>query len=392
MDHFFRLMRLLRSHRLYFSLIGYLLIFALLVPPQKGEIRYLQTPTIPFDWDKLQTAIVSFSDTVSGDMIQQVKTWEGIPLFYAQDIRTGVCFDNKCRPLDLTVYWNITGRYLGFKIPDGEFLSRYDHEPFAAEDYDRLHTLLADPQLPFRNITFEELIQQATINTDSIDAVSGATSKDLLAYVVEGAAYTTYTLWNIIYGPAQGAVRRLTEQAMTPELLTLILNSPSSQDRVWGLGQIDKSAKLETPLEGALLNIIGGSAYFPAYSAINAIEPSHLYSDALQVGLFSKYQDVNHSLKKLIISKLKEAPAISMELISQSRKILGNLNGEQLGQILELYDQFAIYDRLTARSVASLLTNNNRFISGKAYKFLVDLPQKDETIIQALHKYQSADN
>lgn len=365
-----------------------MLIFASSTSQKTPEISYSQAATIPFDWDTLQSDTVSFQDTLSGEFLHQVKTLEGIPLFYTKDILTGVCFDNKCRPLNLTVYWNITGRYLGFKLPDGEFLSRYDHKPFAAEDYIRLHKLLADPHLPLGNVPFEELIRPSEVPADSLDAVSGATSKDILAYVVEGAAYTTYTMWNIVYGPTQEWVRRLTEQEMTPALLALILKSPSSEDKIWGLGRIDGAKELDTRIENALLEIIGGEDFFAAYSAVDVLTPAHLRSEPLQIRLFFAYETVNYNLGKLIIEKLNEAPKLNAEVVKRSREILDGLNGIQLGYVLDLYRRHAILDMATCQAVAGLMKKNNRFIAEKAYKYLMEVHTDDEAIIRELKKYE----
>ena len=58
----------------------------------------------------------------------------------------------------MIIYWNITGRYLGFELPVGEFLSKSEHKPFSEEEYERLNDLLADPSLPFGEISFNSLM------------------------------------------------------------------------------------------------------------------------------------------------------------------------------------------------------------------------------------------
>ena len=112
-----------------------------------------------------------------------------------------------------------------------------------------------------------------------IDGVSGATSKEVSAMVVEGAAYTTYKLWNIVYGSTQDIVVHLTEKQLKPDLLDLILKSPDISDRIWALNRLDQSIPLTSNLTSSLLDIISGEDYFMAYSAINAIKPVHLESD-----------------------------------------------------------------------------------------------------------------
>lgn len=382
-------MRLLKALRLFFTLVACQLIFLFAGLPTNGEISYAQPATIPFDWGTTATVATPFYDSLSGDFIQQVKTLDGTPLYFSRDIMTSVCFDDKCRPLDLTIYWNITGRYLGFRLPEEEFLSRYDHEPFTTEDYLRLNTLLADPHLPFRGVSFEELIQPAEVELDSVDGVSGATAKSLSAYVVEGAAYTTYTMWKIVYGPTQSIISEMTGEQMTPALLALILKSASSEDQIWGLRRIDGSKPMEADLADAVLKIIGSEDYFPAYTAIEVLQPVHLTSEELQIRLFSTYEQANYGLRKSIIEKLKEAPEISPAVIKRSRERLTDLNGEQLGHILDLYQRHAAFDRATTQAVIELLNKNNRFIANKAYQYLSALPGKDADVLRALKDYRS---
>jgi len=379
---------LFMTNRLYLIHVFGALIFILPFLQEPEKKKYTQPSTIPFDEDSLQSYMVDYVDTLSGETLHQVKTKEGMPLYYFSNIKTGVCFDNKCRPLDIIVYWNITGRYLGFELPDEEFLSKYDHEPFTTAEYNRLNTLLADSLLPLGDVSFEELIQQSATNDNHVDGVSGATSKEVLDFVVEGAAYTTHKLWNIIYGSSQDLVISLTEKELTPGFIALILNSPDLSDKIWALHRIDASIEIEAKLENSLMEIIGSDDFFLAYTAINAIQPAHLKSDTLQISLFSKYEDVNHGLKKLIVEKLKEAPKISTEVIKMSWKVLDHINGQQLGTILELYDKHSIHDIETCRWVASLLADDNSFISQKAYNYLSGLDIKDDTIIEALNKYR----
>src|SRR5690606_10087386 len=117
----------------------------------------------------------------------QVLSKDGIPVSYYRKIITEVCFDDKCRLLKANIFWNITGRYLGVELPDNEFLSKTDHEPFTLAEYNRLNLLLADSLLPLGTLRYEDLVPPPTYAIGKFDAVTGATSKDVLEYVVQGA-------------------------------------------------------------------------------------------------------------------------------------------------------------------------------------------------------------
>lgn len=388
LDYFPRTMQLLTSYRLYFTLLGGILFFIWPALQQTEEIRYSKAPTIPFDWDNLQTDTISFQDSLSDNVLYQLNIPESIPLFYAQNVRTEVCFDRECRLLNITVYWNITGRYLGFELPIGEFLSKHDHEPFSNDEYARLNDLLADPNLPLGGISFEKLIEIPETVADSIDGISGATTEDVSKMVVKGAAYTTYTLWNVVHGPTQEYVAHLTEKQLSPDLMDLILKSPDINDRVWALNRLSQNTILNPKLTVALLGIISGDDFYLAYSAINAIKAPHLHADTLQIALFSIYKEADHSIKSMIVDKLTEAPYLSPELITASRKLLNKLNGKQLGDLLKLYTKHSINDLKTCKAVAEILKNENRFISRQAYNFLKKSNISDRKISALLYNYE----
>ncbi len=372
-----------------FIIVAGLLIFTALSSflSDKEKLKYSQSPTVAGDNNQDQTYVIVHIDTLSGDSLYLVKTKESIPLHYFKNITTEVCFDNECRLLNITVYWNITGRYLGFELPDGEFLSKHDHEPFSSNEYERLNDLLADPTLPLGEISFAKLIETPETQADSVDGVSGATTEDVTKIVVKGAAYTTYTLWNIVHGPTRDLVAGLTEKQLSPDLIDLILKSPDIDDRVWALDRISQITALNPKLTSTLLDIISGDDFFLTYSAINAIKASHLNSDTLQFALFSIYKEADHSIKRMIVAKLMEAPYLSAELTSTSRNLLGKLNGKQLGDILKLYTMHSIDDLETYKSVAEILKNENWFISRQAFKFLKESNISDREIVALLDNY-----
>ncbi|MCP3928315.1 MAG: hypothetical protein GY705_04370 [Bacteroidetes bacterium] len=112
--------------------------------PNEEKLKYSQKPTIALDDPQEPIIISGHRDTLSNDFLFEVKSKKNIPIHYFKHITTNVCFDNECRLLTITVYWSITGRYLGFELPKGEFLSKHDHEPFSNNEYKRLNDILYD--------------------------------------------------------------------------------------------------------------------------------------------------------------------------------------------------------------------------------------------------------
>jgi len=356
---------------------------------QENEpLKYTQVSTISHPNPLEQSYILTYNDTLNSETIYLRKSSDHIPLHYFKKINTEVCFDKECRTLNIIVYWNITGRYLGFELPKGEFLSKQDHEPFSETEYRKLNKLLADNTLPFARIPFEKLVNMPSTETDEVDAISGATTENVAKIVIKGAAYTTYKLWNIVYGSTMDLVAQLTETQLTSELISLILKSPDISDRIWALDRIDQATELNQMLKRSLLDIISGDDFYLIYNTMNTISPVHLNSGSLQMGLFSVYKKGNPSVQKMIIEKLREAPYLDKEIVVKSRLLLSQLNGKQLGDLLKLYSTHAVYDKETCRAVSKILQNENRYISKQAFKFLLKSETTDENVKILIKNYK----
>ena len=366
------------------GLIGLVLTSFLL---KKPIIKYWQTTTIESSDADKPFKVQAYNDPTTNDTLFLQKTKNNIPLYFYKNVKGEVCSDEECRLLDIKVYWNITGRYLGFELPKGEFLSKHDHEPFFKSEYQRLHTLLADSSIPLDAVSFEKLVEQPKNEEGTVDAVSGATSKSVAEMAVKGAAYTTYKLWNIVNGPTMDFVSELTEKQLTPTLIHRILQSSDNNDKLWALNRIDSATELTSDLERSLLEIISSDDFYLAYSAIHAIAPNYLNTE-LQERLFSIYTYANHSIQKELVKKLMHAPKLSSKVVSGSRELLHQLNGQQLDDLLKLYSKYGVNDLETCKSVVRILENENKYISKKAYDFLIGLPIEDATIMERLDAYK----
>ncbi|MBM1107036.1 hypothetical protein JQC67_12865 [Aurantibacter crassamenti] len=375
-----------KIHFFRFVAIGLLSLVLTSFLKEKKHIKYMQVATIESSAADEPTRVVSFKDSSNQEIIFLRQSNDAVPLQYYKQVKGEVCDDDACRLLDIIVYWNITGRYLGFELPKGEFLSKYDHDPFSESEYQKLHSILADESLPLDKVSFEKLLEQPE-NSKNVDAHSGATSKNIANMVVKGAAFTTYKLWNTVNGSTMDLVSEFTEKQVTPSLLNRILNSVDVTDKEWALQRIDKLKELTPALETRLLEFVAGDDFYLSYTAINGIITNHLKSASLQNGLFASYENANHSIQSAIIKKLKESPFLSVEVIQTSRTLLPNLNGQQLDDLLQLYTKHSVNDAKTYTAVAGILENKNKYISNKAYVFLISLELNDAKINALLNAY-----
>lgn len=368
------------------------IFLVLCIFPFDKENKYPETVRLhdPSFSDKIEKIIphyINFSDTIHSDTLYEYVAETGFPVMYSRKIPTEVCIDDECRPVNIELFWNNTGRYLGYKLPEGEFLSKTKHEPFTAEEYGRLHTLLGDPLSPLANYSITELVKTKESTKTGVDAVSTATIAAVLDYIVPGAVYTTYTLWHIVYGETRREIELRTSEKLTSEQVVKFLNLESLEDRVWVLNHIPQEMQISGELLGKLLQLISGEDIYLAERSLYVLPPEIL-SKEVQLRLISRFKTAGFLQKKLIAGKLKEAPALEPEATQLLLNELGSLNASLIKDVLELFQNQEVENEQVNNGVALLLTNKNRYIANNAFKFLESRKTLDKKTLKKVDKYK----
>lgn len=325
-----------------------------------------------------------------GDSLFLSQTSDGTPKNFYQHYSTGVCFDNQCRPLDIILHWSISGRYLGFEMPKGEFLSKTDHDPFTRKEYLQLNEILSNADLPFKDIKYHELMNQPESSIESVDAISGATSERIKDIVVKNAAYTTYKLWKLVYGESQKFIEQYTEKHLNNSNLLTVLNSQDRDDIFWGLTRMKDTLSFSIPIKNRLLSLIQSDDYYLSYNAVHAIPKTYLNDSDFLENLFLSYLNTSDaSTKNVIFSKLKAAPRLSQNLVVKSRQTIPTMTPQEISSVLKLYEKHSINDHETCKVLVGVLENKNIYISKKAYDFLIKIQTDDEFIAERLKAYKN---
>ncbi|EON74685.1 hypothetical protein ADIS_4796 [Lunatimonas lonarensis] len=346
-----------------------LLAVILLATVSGEDIRYFRSATLTQEEGTVAVS-VAINDSLSRQEFRRDGLSQITPLNYSMDLHTGICFDNKCRPLKIVVYWNITGRYLGFELLDGEYLSKYDHEPFTEAEYEQLHAFLADPFLPLGNYSFEELVKVPDTGSDEVDGVSGATSKEVLQYVVEGAAYTTHKLWNIVHGETREQISALTEAVMDSHLFAKILESPDPSDQTWAAERVAQLQKMDGEALAAVVRLLREGDYFQGYLLLRSLSRDQLASDSLQLELFNLIGAVGSNLETAVIDRLSEVSHLNPAVLDHSFGMIGGLGGQQVIRLLKLYDRHDVRNPRLYEALKGLLPHENAFVGRQIAQFL----------------------
>ncbi|MCG6190990.1 hypothetical protein [Maribellus maritimus] len=364
-----------------------LLFFQVVTETKHPEITRLHQPSFPEQTEKIIPHYINFSDTIHSDTLYEYVAKSGFPVMYSRKIPTAVCIDDECRPVNIELYWNNTGRYLGYKLPEGEFLSKTKHKPFVAEEYDRLHALLGDPLSALAHYSISELVKTKDTTNTGVDAVSTATIAAVMDYIVPGAVYTSYTLWHIVYGETKRETELRTSKKLNSEQVIKFLDTDALEDKVWVLNHFPKDMQISDGLLTKLLKLISGDDIYLAERALYVIRPEKLTKD-VQLQLIQRFRKSGYLQKKLIAEKLSEAPVLAPETTELLANELENLNALLVKNVLDLFQNQEVENIQVNNEVALLLKNENRYIASHALKFLESRQMLDKKISRQINKYQ----
>lgn len=370
-------------------LISVLISLLVLTSFQTGneDTKRFYDPSFSNPVDKTIPHIIEFNDTIPNKTLIEYRDKNGFPVKYSREIITGVCIDGECRMVSIVLFWNNTGRYLGFELPNGEFLSKTEHVKFNPQEYDRLHQLLADPLSALANYSLKELVPEKDSIKTKVDAVSSATIAAVLDYIVTGAVYTTYTLWHIVYGPTKREIEKITAENLNSEFAMELLNSKYLEDKVWTLNKIAGNQEISDNLLSKLIELISGDDVYLAERSLNALKTENLTAKT-QIQLSNIFEKSGFLTKRLIIQKLGEASELDESVKQKLSQALTNLNGTMVKQILELFQTHQIDEEEVSANIAMLLENENRYISVQALKYLEQIENMDKKTIRMVEKHR----
>ncbi len=303
------------------------------------------------------------------DTIFQCVDEHDLPVFYYKNLNQEICFDGTCRRLNVDIYWNVTGRYLGFKLPSKEFLSKSEHKPFLESEYLRLHELLKDSLSIFSSIDINEIITSKPV-LSKVDAVTRPTSEDVLQYVVEGAVFTTFAMWKGIYGQAHKMVEKETEKKLNDRFMLEVLQSPVGWDRIWGLKRLFLVKNPSKDLVQRTITIAGLDEYSVSRNAISFIPIDWLTDYQVQRSLWSIFSNIEYSLRPNLIQKLAQSQEVDKFILLEIANDLSQQSGPLLVSSLNCLKKYIHVHPDIYKKVKELSKSENSYIVKQVEKIL----------------------
>lgn len=282
------------------------------------------------EWQEVTLTKDKFSflglDSVMNHTVQLLSNELNQPRLFYCDLETAVCADGECRLARIKIYWNLLGNYVGYGIHSDEPLTKYDHDPFLKDDYDKLHRLFLDNNSVLRRKTMYELVDKVPVDPASeekykgVDGMSSATKKDIADAVVKGGLYSCYTLWHLIHGEAKEKMKSYLKSIESDSLITYFLYSDYKDYQLHALKYLSKEAF--TNHSSQVTKIFKEAQPMIRTYILKKIPDEMLGQEEVSQNLYNDFASVGINSRTQLVNKLKAASEYGPETVSNHLDLL----------------------------------------------------------------------
>lgn len=293
--------------------------------PSNGKDLDRRPEFYTLNWDyglRLKAASTDLAIEVDSMGLQEVNVLLNTanrPVLYTSDISTPVCADGECQLMHIRLYWTLLGAYAGFDRYPGLPLTKHDHDEFLPNDYLKLHQLLRDDNSILKRKKIDELVDRPKQpETEGVDAVAGATIKEVKQSVVAGALYSCYTAWHLVHGGIKKAIQERTRSSFDHNLLLTMLASENADYQMFALKRLEENQYEEHYIR--IAEIFKTSIPLVRTFIVKNL-PGHFWnSEELQMPFWLSFSEVDINSRSLLLDHLHEAPESIIEGLSMQLK------------------------------------------------------------------------
>lgn len=354
---------------------------------KKGRI-FIDSPFRPDTAAKTTKVLINFNDSIPDDTLTIYFSATSQPEAFSRNIYTAVCIDSLCRPVDITLYWEMTGKYIGYSFPPGEELTKREHVPFTESDYKRLSEILSDStsQLGFYS---PEEIHPAKQVVKKSDGITGATLPDLSPWIVPEAAYTSYTIWHLTYGVTRDSIMNYTKKhLLSNQLLTKALQNKDPFNQIMALRWISESDMNANQFIEPALTILRSGNYQSSRHALKFLKLSGIDKERLQMEVIKLLESEEFRIKNLAIEYIRESEKLTRPVAQELMNHINSDNYYLVNVILLLLEKKYNPDFDDQFKLSELLESKNENVANRVYYFLLNLPNQSPDLAKQLNRYR----
>ncbi len=297
-----------------------------------------------FSQDQVNTchkAFVYKSDEFAvADVIKICSDAEKIPIGYESRINTPVCDDKLCANVILMFYWDLAGNYVRFDTLPGKPLTKFDHKRFSDADYKKLDQILKDKNSMLRVLDKEDLVDKTVkVKATTVDAVTGATPQTIKNAVVEGAVYSSFTLWHFINGAVKDSMAVYTRSIYSDQIAMRLLKSENYESQLFALKQWSET---DYELHADLLFQVIKQSVPLVRAYLITKSPLPFLSMEKNKALVKLFPELDGYSKSIFLNRITADRQIAITILPLMRPHLDVLTKSQLDQCRIAFEKFEI--------------------------------------------------
>ncbi len=292
--------------------------------------------------------------------VRQFSDLNGFPREYSLTLKTGICYDNICKPIHVNVYWDMLGRFLRLECPDNAPLTKNEHDVFTAGDYVRLDEILKDRYSILKKYE-PSFFADKNKTASRVDAVATATPISIQNAVVKGAAHTSWALWYWVNGEIVGKLLDLTRLNCDAAFLEHCLRWPDDRDMVkFALQFILKNDPRPAQFHDAAFNILKNAGRANCQLALDYLKGSMPDKEVLHQKLV-EVMGVNGGSERLISNYFAAEPDLSTSVLAQLAGQLTRLSYYEFHAVFNLLESQRTNTAVINGRVSELLQSDNPY-------------------------------
>lgn len=296
---------------------------------------------------------------------------DGRTVLYASDISTPVCADGDCRLMDIRLYWTLLGDYAGFDRYRSAPLTKHDHDEFVYADYLKLHQLLLDNNSILKRRKIDELVKKPVEpEEEGVDAIAGATVKEVKESVVSGALYSCYTAWHLVHGTIKDKIKALTIGSLDDQLLEHMLMTDNADYQMFVLKRF--SNRQYNQYYARIAEIFGDGIPVVRTFIVKNLPETIWDSESAQRAFWEHFSNIDINTRSLLLEHLSKAPVTVVHGLSSQ---LGQMTKNQLKTYLEFLSESELLDASTRDNLRNFSNDQ-----GEANAYLVSYFLEDQKL------------
>ncbi|EDM25895.1 hypothetical protein LNTAR_07629 [Lentisphaera araneosa HTCC2155] len=305
----------------------------------------------------------------------------GHPTGYSMDLINSVCLDNKCKLVEVTMYWDDAGNYSHLTYPEKKPLTKVEHEPFTAEDYEMLDKILKDKKSILQEHSLAYLAKEPDkpkekkdvlpeADDEDVDGESIATPATVKDAVVKDAAWTTWVLWTYANTEIVPILQTETELHCTPAYIQKTLDNKDWLKIEFILNYLMRE-KIYTQ------DYVDTTANALAEAGIDQIDLGLTYLKTATQNKNDYYQKTIQALPEMenynaaiIIDELANEDALDDETLLLLSEKLSKSSYYTVHLTLQFIENKNLFSDKLELNLSALLEVKDFFIARRAYRFL----------------------